>query len=60
MDNFKISGSTYPDTSHLYANTQLFVSSMAVRTAILFTPEFSQVKHTTAILIQEDGPHITI
>jgi hypothetical protein len=60
MDNFKIPGSTYPDTSHLCANTQLFVSSTTVQTTILFTPEISQAKHTIVILIREDGPHITI
>jgi hypothetical protein len=53
MDNFKFPASLNPDTSHLYANTQLFISS----TAILFAPEINQAKHTAAILIQEDSPH---
>lgn len=45
MDNFKFPASLNPDTSHLYANTQLFISSTAVLTAILFAPEINQAKH---------------
>jgi hypothetical protein len=57
MDNFKFPASLNPDTSHLYANTQLFISSTTVLTAILSAPEINQAKHTAAILIQEDSPH---